>query len=88
MDDPVVTRLLEIVEYVAGAHRLPDDLGVHTPITAGGLELDSVAVLELILACETEFSVTFDPRTDLTREALHTIGSLARSVHRARGTGG
>jgi acyl carrier protein len=88
MGDPVMTRLLEIIEYVAGAHRLPDDLGAQTPITAGGLELDSVAVLELILACETEFGITFDPRTDLTRDALGTIGSLARSVHRARAAAG
>ncbi len=83
-----MARLLEVVGYVAGPNRLPGELGAHTPITAGGLELDSVGVLELILACETEFSVTFDPRTDLTRDALQTIGSLARSIHRARDAGG
>jgi acyl carrier protein len=80
MGDVVLDRLVTIVTFVAGSHRVPPDLGAHTPITTGGLELDSAAVLELILACEAEFSLTFDPRVHLTEEALRTLGTLATSV--------
>ena len=44
------------------------------------MDLDSAAVLELILACESEFSITFDPQVHLTDEALRTVGTLAQSV--------
>jgi len=83
MDDPVLPRLLLLVEEVAGAHRLPDELGLHTVLTEGGLDLDSPAILELLLSCEIEFGITFDSRIDLTPDALRTIGSLAGSVRRA-----
>jgi acyl carrier protein len=83
MEDVVLDRLLAIVSFVAGSHRLPPDLGAHTPITTGGIELDSAAMLELILCCEAEFSITFDPQTDLTEEAVRTVGTLAASVRRA-----
>jgi acyl carrier protein len=81
--DDVLHRLLEIVAFVAGSHRVPSDLGPHTPITTGGIELDSTAMLELILSCEAEFGITFHPRTDLTEDSLRTVGTLADSVRRA-----
>ena len=80
MGDVVLDRLLTVVAFVAGSHRLPPDLGEDTPITTGGIELDSAAMLELILACEAEFSITFDPRVHLTDEALRTVGTLASSI--------
>jgi acyl carrier protein len=82
-EDELLERLLNIVAFVAGAHRLPTDLGAHTPISEGGLELDSATVLELIVSCEAEFSVTLDADTDFTKEALGTVGTLAESVRRA-----
>ena len=81
-EDVVLDRLLKIVAFVAGAHRLPPDLGARTPLRAGGIELDSASMLDLIVSCEAEFSVTFDPHTDLTEEALRTVGTLAGSVRR------
>jgi acyl carrier protein len=86
-EDELLERLLKIVAFVAGPHRLPSDLGAHTPISDGGLELDSTAVLELIVSCEAEFGVTLDPDTDFTEEALSTVGRLAASVRRATGRG-
>jgi len=83
MADRILEQLLGIVAFVAGEHRMPPDLGPQTAITAGGVDLDSAAVLELILSCEAEFGITFDPRADLTEEALRTVGTLAESVRRA-----
>ena len=39
--------------------------------------LDSSEMLELIVACETEFGVVFDPAHDPIQEALKTVSSLA-----------
>jgi acyl carrier protein len=81
--DEVLKRLLEVVTFVAGAHRVPADLGAHTPIVEHGLELDSATVLELMVSCEAAFSITFDPATDFTEDAFRTVGTLAGSVRRA-----
>jgi len=81
--DEVLERLLEVVTFVAGAHRVPADLGPHTPLVAQGLELDSAALLELMVSCEAAFGVTFDPATDFTGDALRTVATLAGSVRRA-----
>jgi len=83
VDDPVLARLLEVVRFVAGAHRVPDDLGPHTPIVERGLDLDSAAVLELMLSCESAFGITFDAETDFAPTALRTVESLAGSIRRA-----
>jgi len=85
MADDVLDRLLDLVRFVAGEHRVPAELGADTPLGAGGLELDSATTLELIVGCEAEFSVTFDPRRDLTPDAMRSVGSLAASLRRVRG---
>lgn len=87
-EDAQLKRLLEVVTFVAGAHRLPADLGAHTPISEGGLGLDSAAVLELIVSCEREFGVTLDSDTDFTAAALATVGTLGESIRRAARTRG
>jgi len=61
-------RVRQVVARVAG----PD-----TPLGAGGSWLDSVDLVEVIVACEEEFAVTFDGESDLTAEALSTVRSLA-----------
>lgn len=66
---------------LAGARRpdlLPDDLSLG-PAGAG---FDSVALVELILACEERFEVKIPP--DLFEAGVPTIGTLAEAVERAR----
>jgi acyl carrier protein len=78
--DLLLARVLAIVAGIAGEGRTPAAAGPDTPLTEGGFWLDSVALLEVILACEEEFRIVFDPESDLTREALGTIGALAGSI--------
>lgn len=83
MTDPgVVDRLLKIVAEVAGPGRTPADLGPHTPLRDGGVWLDSVALLELIVASEAEFAVSFDPTSDFGDTALATVESLGAVIDR------
>ena len=86
MDDPVLPRLLSLVEEVAGAVSASGRLGRPHSLDGGGLDLDPPAILEPLLSGEIEFSITFDPRIDLTPDAVRTIGSLAGSVRRACAT--
>lgn len=84
MDPVVVDRLLKIVAEVAGPARTPQTLGVGTALRDGGLWLDSVALLELIVAVESEFEVDFDPASDFDDGALESVGSLAAMIGRRR----
>lgn len=83
MTDPaLVDRLLKIVTDIAGPGRTPADLGPATALRDGGLWLDSVALLELIVAVESEFEVDFDPTTDFGDAALASVASLAAVIER------
>jgi len=78
--DPLRDAIRGIVERVAGPSRTPPDSGPETPLSGAGYWLDSVELLEVVLGCESEFSITFDPRSDLTPEAVATIGTLTELV--------
>jgi acyl carrier protein len=53
-----------------------------TPLGADGIGLDSVAIVEVLLECETAFAVRLPP--DLFEGPAITIGGLAAAVDRAR----
>lgn len=81
MDTPLIAeRVLALVRSVAGPLRTPADCGVDTPLAADGFWLDSLSLLEVIVACEEEFGVEFDPETDLRTEHLHSARTLAEVV--------
>ena len=83
MREPEVLRLAE--EVVLGA--LADSRGQHlftdfsTPLFDGGLELDSIAFLNFVIAIETKLGMKLRSE-ELAGEALETMGSLARHVAR------
>ena len=79
--DALLEALRAIVARVAGPTRAPaGDMGAETPLTEGGWWLDSVELLEVIVACETEFGITFEPARDLPDDALRTLGTLAAVI--------
>jgi len=75
----------EIVDVVADVLRrsqqLPESmqLDATTALLEGGLALDSVAVLELLLALETRIERRLEEH-EVTPENLRTVGSLAKLV--------
>jgi acyl carrier protein len=72
----VLERVQVIVALVAG-DRTPADAGPDTPLDDRGYGLDSVDVLDLLLACEEAFGVRLDEDLDLSAAALRTSRSLA-----------
>jgi hypothetical protein len=85
MDDPILDRLLGVLAGVAGPSRMPSAPGAPTPLGEGGFWLESVDVLELILACEEEFETELALDVDLPRQALATVGTLADAIRRRLG---
>ena len=77
-------RVQAIVTLVAGPDRSPPDAGPDTRLSDGGFWLDSVAVLEAIIACEAEFGVVFEPETDFTEQSLSTVRTLFSLIQAKR----
>jgi acyl carrier protein len=76
----VLDRVMEIVSEVAGPGRTPSVVRPDTPLRDGGFWLHSADLLELVVACEAEFDLDFDPATGLSEVALSTAGSLAAMI--------
>ena len=48
----------------------------------GGLWLDSMELLQVVIACEAQFGITFKPAEDLLGDGLETLGTLAGVIRR------
>ena len=46
--------------------------------------LDSIDLLQVVLACEAQFGITFEPAEDLIGNGLETLGTLADVIRRRR----
>jgi acyl carrier protein len=80
MSDPILERVQRVVVRTAGAARTPPDAGPDTPLGEAGFWLDSVDLVEVVVACECEFGVAFEGERDLTAENLSTVRSLATMI--------
>lgn len=79
--DATAEKLRELLRAVspvaAGRTEFPEEL----PLGAGGLGLDSIAVVELLLACEQRFGVP--PDAELLAGAPVTLGRLLAHLRSA-----
>jgi acyl carrier protein len=83
MDDAaLLDRLRGVVAGVIGADRVPADVSAATPLADEGLWLDSLELLQVVLAAEAEFGIVFEPGEDLVGGGLQTLGTLADLVRR------
>jgi acyl carrier protein len=77
MSQSTVARVAAIIAKVGGL--LPDEpIGMDTQLVGGGIMLDSVAVLELLVALEKEFGVELTADELVKAGAVRTVGALAR----------
>lgn len=83
--DPIRARVQAIVGGIAGGHRSPPDAGAATPLGTNGYWLDSIDVLEVVLACEKAFDVSLTDVDDLTADTLASVGTLAELIRRKLG---
>ena len=85
MTDAVLEQVIAIVRSVVGTQRVPADASPDTPLGDDGYWLDSVEVLEVMLACEKAFATRLDEAPDLGADALRTPRSLAALIRRTIG---
>lgn len=86
MTDPVLGRVVDIVSRIAGSARTPAAVGPDTPLWDGGFWLQSVDLLEVMLACEEAFGPLFGDAEGSVADSLRTVGTLSARV-RARASG-
>jgi acyl carrier protein len=84
-EDAVLQRVQAIVIRIAGHARRPVDPTPDTPLGEHGYWLDSVDLLELIVACEEEFGTTFDADRELDEGSLTTVRTLADAIRSRTG---
>jgi acyl carrier protein len=80
--EPTLDLVQAIVARVAGQNGRFS--GADTPLTNGGYWLDSVHLLEAIIACEEAFGVELDPDVDLTAATLRSVGTLFELIRSKR----
>lgn len=75
--DPLFEAVRALVERIAGPSRVPAH-GARDARLTEGYWLDSVELLEVLVACEATFGIAFDDTRDV--DALDTLGSLTTLV--------
>ena len=84
MSDPLSVRLKQlIVETLRLEDVQPDTIPDNEPLVGGGLSLDSIDALELVVRLEKEFGIKISSSEE-ARVALSSVSSLTAFV-RQRG---
>jgi acyl carrier protein len=73
-----------VVVETLGVEDRADALDADTPLLGALPELDSMAVLELVLELEQRFGITIEGE-DVTADVFETLGSLAAFVDGKKG---
>lgn len=75
----VVDDVKAVVVETLGVEDRAETIGAATPLLGSLPELDSMAVLELVLALEERFGIVIEGE-DVTAEAFETLGTLSAFV--------
>ncbi len=68
-----------LIERLKFEDMTPDDIGDDEPLFAGGLGLDSIDALEIVVMLESEFGIKVRNES-VAREHFRSIASLANLV--------
>jgi acyl carrier protein len=80
MPDPLTARLKQlIVETLRLEDIAPADIPDDEPLVGGGLSLDSIDALELVVGLEREFGLKI-ASSEEARRALASVSSLAAYI--------
>ena len=83
-DETLLEELRDIARGVVGSARVPADAHADTALREGGLWLDSLELLRVVIACEARFELIFEPDEDLVGDGLRSFGTLAALIGRRR----
>lgn len=78
--NPVLNDVVEVIRNSVNLHHMdPSRFSAETSLREGGLELDSVDILEVIVAVEHKFGVKVDD-AEMGKKYFRTIGTIADLV--------
>jgi acyl carrier protein len=77
-NDEILAAVIELADSTEGAVKQHDS-GAATPLSDGGFSLDSLGLIELLMACEDRFGIGLDA-SELQPQQLSTAGSLAAFI--------
>lgn len=84
-DQQLKHRLKELlIERLNFEDMAPEDIGDDEPLFKGGLELDSIDALEIVVMLESEFGLKVR-NEESARDHFRTISSLAQLVEERQG---
>ena len=78
--ESILARVLAIAARIAGPNRTPLDAGPSTPLWNGGFWLDSLDLMDLMLACDAAFGPVFDGSSGAAIVDTPTAGELAAAI--------
>lgn len=83
MPEPTLPTVITLIRQTTG---LPPGTAISadTPILSAGLCLDSISILELLLAMEQHFGIELDAGELSKAKALASVGTLATFVDTKR----
>lgn len=73
-----------IVHAVNLHHKPPGSIQAETSLRNGGLELDSIDILEIVVAIEQKFEVKMDD-AEVAKQYFKTVGGIAEYVKLLKG---
>ncbi len=83
MTSSTLDRVIGIIRQAAGSSA-EESLDDTTPLIGSGMSIDSVAVLEILVALEKEFRIEIGADELLQAQALQTVGTLADFIESKR----
>ena len=84
--DPLVTEIASVILKAVNLHHIPlSSITPETSLREQGLQLDSVDLLEAIVAIEHHFGFKVGS-AEVGRKYFRTIGTIAEFIHQNRAT--
>jgi acyl carrier protein len=77
--DTIVSSLKAVLANELNLNLTPDQIDDHAPLTDGGLNLDSIVIIELIGLVEAKFNFEFQD-ADLRTATFANVNALAEVV--------
>ena len=85
MDTDLKRRLKELlIDRLKFEDMTPEDIGDNEPLFAGGLGLDSIDALEIVVMLESEFGIKVKNESS-ARDSFRSITTLAELVELKQG---
>lgn len=79
MNNPIIDKLKEIIATELDVNLVPADIDENASLLEGEIDIDSIAIVELISIIEEKFGIVFTDE-ELMPESFSTLSVLAKLI--------